>query len=152
MQAVARRADVAPGTVLYHYPDPDDLAEAAIGLLYERYELPSAESIPVDAPLAERIDVLVRELHSLYDRSQQGYLILQRSSDHPAVGQARARWEETLRTMLARALGPEGDGESALPVVASLIDPGFRGQLLANGVDADGTVAVTTDLILRWLE
>lgn len=152
MQAVARRAEVAPGTVLYHYPDPDDLAEVAIRSLYDRYQPPSPDLIPDDAPLEERIAILVRELFGLYQRSYEGYLIMQKSAEHPVLQQANARWEETVEAMIARALGPGARGDETMVVIAALIDPGFMGTLMANGLEADRAAAVATALILRWLD
>lgn len=152
MQAVARRAEVASGTVLYHYPDPDDLAEVAIRSLYERYRPPSPDLIPDDAPLEERITVLVGELFGLYQRSYEGYLIMQKSADHPALQQANARWEQTVEAMIGRALGPEVRDDETRAVLAALIDPGFRGTLIANGVEADRAASVAATLIVRWLD
>ena len=41
MQEVARRADVAPGTVLNHFPTPAALTEAALARITESLDPPS---------------------------------------------------------------------------------------------------------------
>src|SRR5688500_18486212 len=66
MQAVARRANVAAGTVLYHFPTPDALAEAAIAAWTEAVHLPGSADIDPTADFNERIHQLVRATFELY--------------------------------------------------------------------------------------
>ena len=152
MLAVARRADVAPGTVLYHFPDPDSLADVVIAGLYERYAAPSVESIPGDEPLSVRIASLVRELYGVYERTSVAYRIYQKSADHPAMKRANAEWERVVGEMLLRALGEKAADREDLQLVSVMINPGFRGTLIMSGFDSERAVEVATQLALKWLE
>lgn len=151
MQAVARRADVAPGTVLYHYPDPDELAEVVVQSLYERYAAPSVESIPADQPLDARVEALIHELYSVYDRTDEAHRIYQKSHDHPAMRKANTEWERTVGEMTIRAMGERAGDREAMAMVSVLINPGFRGTLLASGFSAERAVKAATRLARAWL-
>jgi AcrR family transcriptional regulator len=151
MQAVARRADVAPGTVLYHYPDPDDLAGAAVRSYQESYASPSIESIPEDAPIEKRISALIGELYGVYERTTAFYRIYEKSRDHPAVRQASDEWGRTVEEMVLRALGGRSRDPSAIRVISALINPGFRWTLIETGFSPERSVDIAAQLAFRWL-
>jgi AcrR family transcriptional regulator len=152
MQAIARRADVAPGTVLYHYPDPDDLAEVVVQSMYQRYAAPSVDSIPADQPIEVRVGTLIGELYSVYDRTGEAYRIYEKSHDHPAMRKANSDWERTVGEMMMRALGDRAGDREAVAIVSVLVNPGFRGNLLAAGFSAERAVEAATRLALAWLD
>lgn len=150
MQAVARRADLAPGTVLYHYPTPDDLAEAVVADWEERLEMPTPALIDPEADRPARIAVLVEALFGLYQRSEWAYQIYRRSPNHPALAEAQQDWEQNVGAMIRAAMG--STGAETMAVVSVLVDPGFRGTLIARGLAPDRAVTVAIDLVLAHLE
>jgi TetR/AcrR family transcriptional regulator len=151
MQAVARRADVAPGTVLYHYPTPDELAEAVVESWIADLDAPSPESIDPGAPLADRIRTLVEELFGLYERSEYAYQAFVKSPHHPAMEKANDWWEENVGAMLDRALGKSASTAETMEVLAALINPSFRGSLIGSGLSSERAVEVATELAVLWL-
>jgi len=151
MQAVARRADVAPGTVLYHYPDPDDLAEAVVKSWLEEMSAPSPDAIDPSAPIAERIEALVSELYGLYDRSDFAYRIYQKSPRHPVLKKYEAWWYENANQMMMRALGARASDVETMQIVSVLVNPGFRGTLLSTGVTNDRAIEVVTQMAMDWI-
>lgn len=151
MQAVARRADVAPGTVLYHYPKPDLLAEAVVESWIDEMEAPSPDSIDPDAPIAERIHVLVHELYGLYGRSDQAYRIYRKSPRHPVLAKYEAWWNENVTQMLMRALGEHASDPESGRVVSVLVNPGFRGTMLSTGIRPERAERIVSEMILHWL-
>lgn len=152
MQAVARRADVAPGTVLYHYPTPNDLAEAVIERWLVEMETPSPDLISADDPLEVRVRRLVEELFGLYQRSEIAYLIHAQSPEHPVLKRYETWWEENVGQMLSRALGEQARDLETARVVSVLVNPGFRGTLIGSGIPSDRTVGIAAELALAWLE
>ncbi|CAN5841407.1 hypothetical protein BH23ACT4_BH23ACT4_13480 [soil metagenome] len=150
MQAVARRADVAPGTVLYHFPDPGELAEAVIDSWITEMEMPTPAAIDPAASLDERIRTLVEELFGLYERSEPAYRVYQQSSDHPAMSRANAMWETNVSAMLAPALGKRNAEPETLQVVAAVVSPGFRAALLMSGLTSVRSKEVATELVMGW--
>lgn len=152
MQAVARRAEVASGTVLYHFQTPNDLAAAALATWSEDLALPGVEQIEAAAPLAERVHQLVTALYGLYDRSEGAYRIYQKSPDHPVLVAARDGYDTAVGEMIAAALGDRMGDTEAVQVVSVLIDPGFRDTLLSRGIDPGRVIEVAASLALTWLE
>lgn len=152
MQAVARRADVAPGTVLYHYPNADELAEAVIQSWMAGFEAPSVETISAEDPLDLRIAKLIREVFSLCERSDVAYRVYVKSPDYPVLKKYERWWNENVGEMLFRALGEKAQEPEALRVVSVLVDPGFRGTLIGRGLSAERAVGVATELAVCWLD
>ncbi len=152
MQAVARRAEVAPGTVLYHYPTPESLADAVVESWLESMEPPTPEAIDEEAPLAERVSALTRELFRLYERTGHLYRVYQQSPEHPSIQQASRWWFENVQAMLMRALGDHAEDPEAVQVVSVLVNPGFRGTLISTGIAPERATEVAAQLALDWLE
>lgn len=151
MQAVARRAEVAPGTVLYHYPTPDDLVEAAVERWIVDMEAPSPEAIDPDAPLEERVRALVDELFGLYERSEHAYRIYAKSPDHPVLKRYETWWYDNVNQMMGTALGNLATDSETMKVVSVLVNPGFRGTLISTGVTPERSVDISTHLVMSWL-
>lgn len=151
MTAVANRAEVAPGTVLYHYPTPDELAQAVVDGWIEDFVPPSVESIDDADSLEKRVTALVRELFDLYDRTEWAYRVYQKSPSHPVLQRASQWWEQNTGAMMVKALGEHATDPEAMKVVSVLVNPGFRGTLVATGIDSTRSIEVATALILAWL-
>lgn len=151
MNAVARRADVAPGTVLYHYPTPGELAEAVVDSWIEEFVPPSVDSIESSHPLERRIAILVEELFGLYERSGDAYRVYQKSPGHPVLQKANEWWVENVQAMLMKALGPHAEDAENIKVVSVLVNPGFRGTLIEAGLGPRRVVEIATELVLDWL-
>lgn len=152
MNAVARRADVAPGTVLYHYETPEELAQAVIDGWIESFVPPSVDSIDTDDPLEERMSTLVRELYALYERTGWAYRVYQKSPNHPVLEKANQWWDRNVRAMMMRALGDRASGEETMKVISVLVNPGFRGTLIGTGLDSDRVVEIATEMAIDWLD
>lgn len=152
MQEVARRADVAPGTVLYHYPTPESLAEEVVDSWVESMEPPRPDVIDPDEPIDVRITKLVVELYGLYERTGHLYRVYQKSPTHPALLRAAAWWDENVASMLARGLGDRTSDEEAMKVISVLTNPGFRGTLIMTGIDPDRAAAIAAEMAIDWLE
>jgi len=152
MQAVARRADVAPGTVLYHYPTPEDLADAVVETWIDEVGMPTADDIDSGADLQTGIRSLVSLLYEMYENSEWAYKIYQKSPNHPSLVKSTQMWEQNLGAMLFKALGEKAADPEAVQVVSVLIDPGFRGTLLSRGMSSERAVETATRMALDWLD
>jgi AcrR family transcriptional regulator len=151
MQAIARRADVAPGTVLYHYPAPDALTETVVEEWLTEMEAPSPDAIEADAPLEERITALVKELYSLYERSEAAYRVYQKSPEHPVLKRYETWWYDNANQMMLKALGDHMSNPEAAQMVSVLVNPGFRGTMIMAGIVPRRAEEIATRMILDWL-
>jgi AcrR family transcriptional regulator len=152
MQSIARRADVSPGTVTYHYPNPERLAEEVIAARTEAMHVPTAEAMDVHAPLEVRIRWLTRELFRVYEDTDLEYRTWMRSRELPVMRTYETWYAEVYAAALAAALGPEHADPRTFQVVSALIDPGFRGSLLARGLSQDEAADETVRLVVAWLD
>lgn len=151
MQAVARRADVAPGTVLYHYPSPDDLAEAVVERWIVEMEAPSPDAIDPNDPIDTRVAALVEELFGLYERSESAYRVYLQSPQHDVLSRYEEWWYDNVGQMTARALGPRVTDQETMQVISVVTNPGFRGTLMMSGISSTRAVEVATQMAIDWL-
>ena len=151
MQSIARRADVAPGTVIYHYPDADELAEEVIAERREAMAFPTMEGLDGQAPLGQRIEWLTRELFRVYGGTELEYHAWMLSRDHPVMRHYEQWYDEAYTAALTAALGPDHGDLRAFQVVSALVDPGFRGSLITRGLSHEDAVTETVRLVLAWL-
>ena len=113
MQSIARRADVAPGTVRYHYPDPG--------------------AVDAATPVADRIATMTTEMFRVYASTDLDYRAWLHSRDHPVMRTYERRYDDLFPAALAAALGDLATVPHVFQVVSALIDPGFRASLVMRG-------------------
>lgn len=150
MQSVARRADVAPGTVLYHFPDPAALADAVLDERASKMHVPDPATVAGAGDLHARVRLLTAELFRIYHDTDLDYRVWMRSREHPAMTRVEAWYNERYAAVLAAALGEAADPR-AFQVSSALIDPGFRAGLEMRGLSADEAVDETVALLMAWL-
>lgn len=151
MTAIARRADVAPGTVRYHYAGVDEILGEVVAGWWVDLAMPSPEDIDIEAPLDKRFAALVRLMYELLERSEPAYEIWRKSPDHPVFVDYSDRFYGTAGRMMERALGPLVRDAVTMAVVSVLVDPGFRGTLIARGLSPEQAIEAATDLGIAWL-
>jgi len=69
VEDIARRADVALGTVQRHFPSLDDMIRACGPRIVEIAKPPSPEIVSERHSLPERVKILVEELFAFYERA-----------------------------------------------------------------------------------
>nr|WP_221447046.1 TetR/AcrR family transcriptional regulator [Microbacterium thalassium] len=152
MQSIARRAGVAPGTVLYQYPDPDELAREVIQESTRVMKVPTAADVDADASLASRVRWLAHELFRVYAGTEREYQAWSRSRTHPVIAESDAWYARTYQEVLGAVLGPEHADPRAFQVASAVIDPGFRANLVARGMSDDEAADTAADLVIGWVE
>jgi AcrR family transcriptional regulator len=152
MASVARRADVAPGTVHYHFDSMDELVEAVVGSWITEIGMPDPGSIDPEAPLEARMRALVGTLFDLYRRSEWAYEIWRRNPDHPAYVAAGEAFYGVVGQMLARTAGESAADPLVMQVLSVLSDPGFQGTLMGRGLTPEQAVEVATEMGVAWME
>ena len=126
---IARRADVATATVYRHFPTLDDIVNACGALTVHTIQPPMA----ADAPrlfagarsLPARVERLVREMASFYQRSQRTWVVVLR--DCEKLEQLRhfiAAHRDSIEAHVREALQPILDelDPSTIQVVCALVD------------------------------
>ncbi|MAG36919.1 MAG: TetR family transcriptional regulator [Dehalococcoidia bacterium] len=152
MQAVARQADVAAGTVLYHFPTREELAQAVLADLWETLHMPTADIFAGADSLGERVGRLVHALFALYERTTEWGEIYVREKDQvQALVAAEAQFGEAVLALVQQALGPMSADEQAIPVVLTLTDPHNLAALTRTGMSVEAAADTVTEVLLAWL-
>lgn len=148
MHDVARRADVAPATVLNHFPSPDDLAEAVVQQITADLQRPSETIFEGLNTMHERIMRLARELSAFYQRSEPWYRIYQRDNGRSRVfAQSEERFFLHIDQLMRQALGPLASDQRALAALRSFMSPATFG-----GLEAQGFADLVPEVLEPWLE
>ena len=152
MLQVARRADVAPGTVLNHFPSSDDLAGAVADHLMGELEVPGPEIFAGLETVGDRIRRLARELAEFYRRSEPWYRIRVREGGRiPAWADAEQRFFVGIGGLMAAALGELADDPRIELATSTLLDPGVLSGLCAHGLTPPEAGEFAADILLAWL-
>ncbi len=152
MQDVARRAGVAPGTVLNHFATPDALAAAVADRLSDELRVPGPEIFVEIDSVSERVRRLAHELSDFYERSESWYRVHAREGGRvPAWAEAERRFFEGIAALMGAALGPLIDDERAQLAVSTLLDPGVLTGLRHRGLTSEDAADFVTEILLAWL-
>lgn len=149
---IAARAGVGVGTVYRHFPSLDELIPACGDVTMQVLALPDASSAPAlfdqATEPAERLERLVRQAFSIYERGAPQLRAIRREGDvHPRVADARAELEAALDALVDSALGPLDPTHEDRAVARALIDLGTWEALRDQGLGAAGSVAAIAGLL-----
>jgi len=140
LEAVAERAGVSKGGLLYHFPSKDALAE---GLLEHLRELAAADVVAMRAAPEGAVDYLLRTSADIDGEFELVYLAVSRLSQGPypqartVLDDAQTAWtaavdDELGDPVLARAVSLMGEGLYALATIgATRIDDSELADLIA---------------------
>lgn len=151
--AVARAADVAPGTVTNHFSGQGDLIAAVADAALAELRMPDPDLFAgIDDP-AERIGLLAREMAAFFERSEGWWRVFAADPTLSAASSgAEARFLAEFDRLVRLALGPLAADDTTRAVVGTIIgSPTFIG-LRSAGLAADEAADVAIDLVLPWLE
>ncbi len=153
MLDVARRADVAPGTVANHFGSAADLAIEVSGEILGELRMPSPALFDGVVGLRSRVELLVRELSAFFARSEPWW----RASEREGRGvtfwaEAEARYYQELDALVRAALGPLGADEDAVAVVMTVFGRWVIGSLQEMGRTSEQAGSLVADLLASWLE
>lgn len=151
--AVARAADVAPGTVRNHFPNEGDLAQAVFEAMLAELRVPTAAIFDGAQGLRDRVARLARELGTFYERSEPWWRAYEREPDLiRAWGGGVDQYYADIERLMRAALGELSSDERSLAVVASVIGPPTFFALKGRGFATEEAVSLTLELALPWLE
>jgi AcrR family transcriptional regulator len=145
-QDIAERADVAVGTVYYHFPTFAELVPACGGLAQELTRPPGPAIFESQSSRAQRIDVLVREVFAYYARATGLQHVITERHQITAVD-ALAREMERSRSMLIRLALGEAIPASVFKPVEALMDFRVWDSFRARGLRQEVIVKTIAMLI-----
>jgi AcrR family transcriptional regulator len=153
MLDIARRADVAPGTVANHFGSAADLATEVAGEILGELRMPSPALFDGVDGLRSRVDLLVRELSAFFDRSEPWWRASQRDGRGVSFwAEAEARYYQQLEALVRVALGQLASDDDAVAVVMTVFGRWVIGSLQETGRTSEQAVSLVADLLASWLE
>ncbi len=151
MLDVARRADVAPGTVANHFGSAEALATEAMTRLLADLRMPGVELFDGVDGLADRIRLLVHEMSTFFRRSQSWYYVREREPGVQTWADAEARFAAELDTLVRAAIGPLADDADAVAVVSAVLGTWVLGTIESTGRSAETAADLVAELLTTWL-
>lgn len=152
-QEVARRADVAPGTVLNHFAGPDALSEAVVEELQRRLRVPSSDALEGLTGRADRLRALAGELSEFFERAAPWFHVHEREHKRVEAFERGAReFDERVTGLVHEALGARADDLEVVVVRSVLSPPVLRDLRMHGGMTAVEAADVATDMLLAWLD
>jgi AcrR family transcriptional regulator len=145
---IAARAGVGVGTVYRHFPSLDELVPACGEITMQVLAAPDPRDVPAlfdgAAAPAERIERLVREAFSIYERgAPQLRAIRNEPGVHPSVAEAGERLEASLGALIDAARITRGERA----VVRAMIDLGTWQALRDQGLGPAEAVQAVSELL-----
>ena len=151
--AIAQAADVAPGTVRNHFPEPGDLARADFGAMLEELDVPTTSIFEEAAGLRARVERLAFALAAFYERSEPWWRAYEREPELiSAWGGGIDQYYADIERLMRAALGDLSTDEQAVAVVAAVIGPPTFFALRGRGLSSDDAVRLSLELALPWLD
>jgi len=154
MLDVARRADVAPGTVANHFGSAESLATAVGDRVLQDLDMPTSSILDGVDDQVERVRIVCRSLAAFYVRSEPWWRVSQREpgGSIPVWAEAERRYAAAFEALVRAMIGPPGsDDAEQLLVTTSLLDPHLFGSILIAGRTPEAGADLVADVVNAWL-
>jgi AcrR family transcriptional regulator len=150
---IARRADVALGTVYRYFPTHDQLVPACTSENALRIKPPTAATLARVARTDRRVTGLVSELFAFYERSAPWTPRASVDRERiPVLDGILKRREAELRTLVEETLGPLRRQRQALEATFALCSFGVWRSLTSSGLTTQAAADLIGDILMTWLD
>src|SRR5438477_5477014 len=148
---IAKRADVALGTVYRHFPSLDQLVPACTSENALRTKPPGPSILIGLTRPQERIGQFVQELFAFYGRTAP-WTPRAGIDRHeiPVLDSILSRREAALKALVEETLGPLRRRRHALEAALALTDFGAWRSLTRSGLSTDAAARLITEMLMTW--
>jgi len=149
---IAKRADVALGTVYRHFPSLDQLVPACTSENALRTKPPGPSILIGLTRPQERIGQFVQELFAFYGRTAP-WTPRAGIDRHeiPVLDSILSRREAALKALVEETLGPLRRRRHALEAALALTDFGVWRSLTRSGLSTEAAARLITEMLMTWL-
>ena len=149
---IAKRADVALGTVYRHFPGLDQLVPACTSENAVRMRPPGASVLVGVTRPEERIGRFVEGLFAFYSRSAP-WTPRAGIDRHqlPVLDTILSRREAGLKVLVEETLGPLRRRRHALDAALALTDFGVWSSLTRSGLSTEAAARLITEVLVTWV-
>jgi AcrR family transcriptional regulator len=151
MTEVARRADVAPGTLRNHFPSRDDLDRAMVQRLTGEAPLPDLSMFDGADSIEMRLERLIHITGAFLDDSARLYRMwLREPMLNPIWTEAGAAYGAHWDRLFRVALGTLADDADAMALIRAVLEPTFF-ERIRGGARSTGEASVLiTAALTPW--
>ena len=147
--AIAKRADVARGTILHHFGSADGLLEAVLDDITRELEWPDERiQVGVD-PEAERIRRYVDAMFRFFVRSEEDWPAFARDLDHPSLQKRAAEYFETAGRLFAATFGDLAADRVLAAAARAYVNYGPLNDFRAAGLNLEETIEVVGNSLIE---
>ncbi len=151
LRDIAFRADVAPSTVLAHFPTLESLVTACGRRTGETWPLPTSEIFARSGSLSQRVEQLVEALFAYYE--PMPLELIERDREKlPIMDEFLTERERAIHELIVEALRPIGSPASAVATVQALTQFAVWKFLRSTGRSTSRAAATVTAVLNTWLE
>jgi AcrR family transcriptional regulator len=149
---IAKRADVALGTVYRHFPSLDQLVPACTSENALRTKPPGPNILVGLTRPQARIGQFVQELFAFYGRTAP-WTPRAGIDRHqiPVLDTILSRREAALKALVEETLGPLRRRRHALEAGLALTDFGVWRSLTRSGLSTEAAARLITEMLMTWL-
>jgi len=149
---IAKRADVALGTVYRHFPSLDQLVPACTSENALRTKPPGPSILVGLTRPQERIGQFVQELFAFYGRTAP-WTPRAGIDRHeiPVLDTILSRREAALKALVEETLGPLRRRRHALEAALALTDFAVWRSLTRSGLSTEAAARLITEMLMTWL-
>src|SRR6267143_6508200 len=149
---IAKRADVALGTVYRHFPSLDQLVPACTSENALRTKPPGPSILVELTRPQERNGQFVQELFAFYGRTAP-WTPRAGIDRHeiPVLDTILSRREAALKALVEETLGPLRRRRHALEAALALTDFGVWRSLTRSGLSTEAAARLITEMLMTWL-
>ena len=147
---IARRADVAIGTVYHHFPELDDLVMACGAQLMELTRPPAPAVFAGLRSRQARIGTLVQEVFGWYERSPGWRRAVCDADKLEVLARGVQQLEAVLRELIAAGLGAQADA-AQVATARALLDYEVYRNLADAGLPAPEAATTVANVLLSGL-
>lgn len=153
IQAVGRRAEVSPATVLNHFRSADSLADSVIAQITRSLRLPDDRQWTDARSQEARIRRLVSEMFAFYDRSTPWFeLFRAEMGTVPALRAGERRFWAAIQEVYGRTFGSLLGEARLRGAVFGLTSPATLGALRQAGLSVDQASALISDVLVGLIK
>lgn len=152
LRDIAARADVAPSTVLAHFPTLESLVSACGKKTSEAWPLPTADIFAHLGSLPRRVERLVEALFAYYEPVPRLELLERDRQKVPILDEFLRERERAIRDLIIEALRPIGSPAAAVDAVQALTPFSVWKFFHSTGRSTSRAAATVSAVVNAWLE
>lgn len=149
IQAIARRADVARGTVINQFGSAEAVLKAVLDRAVVEVEFPTEKDLDGATTPDARVRRFVEVMYRFFERGVDWWQIFYADLQLPALQERQQRYNEIAAAFQAAALGSLADDRIVVAAVRAFVDYQPWYALKAAGLTLDESIELIADALCQ---